>query len=145
MNILLASVIHLPEMINGKVCVIIDDKKILLRPSKGTEISDNFDPMEYSILIHEKYNKCIVYSTEKERVDYIIKQRYKHLYREPERFRVGDRIHIYSRAGIYEVVSTVLDTIEITCGKWQRTPYKTMVIKKSDFRALAGGLNNYAE
>lgn len=147
-NILLASVLHLPELIDGKVCIIRNGQYKLLNPSRYTTISENFNPMNYSILIHEKYRECIVYSTKSEQVNFLINKKYKQLIidkKMPDLFKLKDKIHIYSRRGIYEIISIFEDTIEITCKKWQYEEKKSIVISKKDFKCLAGGLHNYAE
>jgi len=142
MNILLASVYALPELVNGKVCVINDDNTYTLyNPARNCQITDNYDPMNYSILIHEKYSKCIVYSRKEEREHFLVNQQVKKL-RRPS-YRVGDRIHIHSRRGIYTIVELKPSSIVITCKKWQYDPMNSTVeIPHSDFSALAGGLHN---
>lgn len=146
-NILLASVLHLPELIEGKVCIFEDGKYELLNPSKYTTINDHFNPLDYSILIHEKYNKCIIYSKKEEKIDYLVNKKYKELFVKPtiDLFKIGDKIHIHSRRGIYEVISIEEHTIGITCNKWQYETQKSITISKKDFKCLAGGLHNYAE
>lgn len=55
----------------------------------------------------------------------------------------GNKIHIKSRQGIYEVISVDYYTITITCNKWSvdgSTPHK--IISKADFKCYAGGLWN---
>lgn len=148
MNILLASVTALPELINGKVCVINDNGTYTLyNPSKTTSINDNYDPTDYSILVHTKYSKCIVYSTRKEKEHYLVNKLYKELLngkKNPVPYRVGDKIHIRSRRGTYELVSINNDdTISITCGKWRYDANPIHRIPASDFSALAGGLHNF--
>jgi len=56
----------------------------------------------------------------------------------------GDKIHIHSRRGVYQVVSINTETITITCNKWQYDVQKTRTIKWSDYQCLAGGLHNWA-
>jgi hypothetical protein len=56
----------------------------------------------------------------------------------------GDKIHIKSRQGIYEVVSCDYYTITITCKRWSvdgSAPIK--IISRNDFKCLAGGLHNW--
>lgn len=56
----------------------------------------------------------------------------------------GDKIHIKSRQGIYEVVSCDYYTITITCKRWLVDGNKPIkIISKSDFKCLAGGLHNW--
>lgn len=60
------------------------------------------------------------------------------------KIKPGDKIHIKSRQGIYEVVSCDYYTITITCKRWSvdgSAPIK--IISRSDFKCLAGGLHNW--
>ena len=60
------------------------------------------------------------------------------------RLKPGDKIHIHSKNGIYEVVSIDYYFISITCKKWLYTDKPVQHIKKSDFKCLAGGLHNWS-
>lgn len=60
------------------------------------------------------------------------------------RLKPGDKIHIHSKNGIYEVVSIDHYFISITCKKWMYTDKPVQHIKKSDFKCLAGGLHNWS-
>ena len=147
-NILLESILHLPELIEGRVCIFENGGYTLLYPSKFTTIEDGFNPMNYSILIHPKYNRCIVYSNKSERINYLVNKKYKELLVNKkliDQFRIGDKIHIHSRKGIYEIVSFDENVMEITCNKWQYNDKKSIVISRKDFKCLAGGLHNYAQ
>lgn len=142
-KIILASVKCLPNLIDGKVCVIKDDNTYTLyKPSKYTEIKDGFDPTEYGILIHNVYSKCIVRMTASERTDYLVNQEYKKMITPSPVYRAGDSIHINSRRGIYRIVDIVDDCLIITCNKWSRDPDPNHIVKKSDFKCLAGGGRN---
>lgn len=145
MNILLASVKSLPLLVEGKVAVInADGSYSLYNPSRYTEIRDNYDPMKYSILVHEKYNKCIVYSNSQERRDYLVKKQLDILNSKYMPYRVGDRIHIHSRRGIYELVAIEDEKLKITCDKWRKyEPNPYHYVAKTDFAGLAGGMYNY--
>lgn len=141
MNIILASVKTLPNLINGKICVINDDGTYsLYNPAKNVIIEDGFNPERFSILNNPKYSKCIVYSTIKEYECYLVNKQIKRNYF-PE-CRIGDRIHIHSRRGIYTVVSIDADSIYITCNKWKYDANPVHRIPKTDFRCLAGGIYN---
>lgn len=59
------------------------------------------------------------------------------------KLRAGHKIHLNSKDGIYEVVSSDFYTITITCNKWQYTDTPTKIVSKSDFKCLAGGLHNW--
>lgn len=154
MNKILASIKHLPELIEGKVCIFTNKGEYkLVKPTKTTQIADNFDPMEYSILTNEKYPFCVVYSSRIEKRQFLITKRYVELFGVPseyknvvkDSFRVGDKIHLFSRKGIYTIVNINAETIQITCNKWRYDIPNTMFVKKEDFKCLAGGINNYAK
>lgn len=154
MNILLASLTVLPKLVNGKVCVLNNDGTYrLYNPSRNTTITDHFNPMDYSILIHEMYCKCIVYSTSRERNNYLVNAQLRAM-SSPNRSSVirhygkGDKIHIHSRRGVYEVVAHDSHTITITCNKWlyeRDAKDRVRLLPVSDFKCVAGGLHNYSE
>ena len=54
----------------------------------------------------------------------------------------GDRIHIYSRNGIYRVVKAKKNEIDITCNVWKYEDNPIRTIKYDDFKCLAGGIWN---
>lgn len=151
MNIILASVVTLPELVNGKVCVIdpATNTYKLHKPSRSCIIEDNFNPLDYSILISDKYTECVIYSTVKEREHYLVNKQLKEM-RKPKALKLygkGDKIHIHSRDGIYEVVSCSDYDITITCKKWQYDAdprCHTRVVPNSDFKCVAGGRHNWS-
>lgn len=147
-HILLSTVIHLPELIYGKVCIFENEGYTLLNPSKYTSIKDGFDPLDYAILVHPKYNRCIVYSNKADKIHFLVNKKYKELLntkKKFEPFRLNDKIHIHSRQGIYEIIGISDEFIEISCNKWKYADKKSIFIPKNDFKCLAGGLHNYAE
>ncbi len=152
MNINLSIVKCLPLLVNGKVAVVNQDNSIsFYRPSKYTTIADNYNPMDYAILISAKWAKCIVYATAEDK-DYASALNQIHNLQKHAPFRKGDKIHLHSRQGIYEVVDITVDAtnitatvITITCKKWQHTDTPTHTVLITDFKCLAGGLKNYAE
>lgn len=142
MNIILSSLKTLPNLVYGKVVVF--DTPLgysSYRPTKYTTINDGFNPMDYSILIHDKYPKCIVYSTTKEKINFQITNQIKELYYCTS-YRVGDKIHIKSRRGIYELVKIENECLIITCNKWRYDTNPFQHIPKSDFMCIAGGIHN---
>ena len=60
------------------------------------------------------------------------------------KLRRGDKIHIKSRQGMYEVVSCDYYTITITCKRWSTDGTPNKIISRSDFKCLAGGLHNWS-
>lgn len=143
MNILLATLNVLPNLVYGQVAVMKEDGNyVFYKPSRYTKIEDGFNPMDYSILVSDKYSPCIINSHSSERMVYLADKQVKELANKPL-CNVGDRIHIKSRRGIYQVVCVCNDTITITCDKWikyEKQPYKA--IHKNDFDRLAGGYYN---
>jgi len=150
-NILLASVTTLPKLIEGKVCVINEDGSYTLYGiSKNCIIKDDFDPMLYCILNDEKYKKCIIYSKSKEKEEYLIFRQLKDIESinnhnnkhlapiEYPKIKMGDKIHIKSRRGIYEVVDVIDNNIVITCKIWQYDNNKYRRVNKDDFQCFAG-------
>ena len=145
MNILLASVNALPKLINGKVAVINEDNTYTLyNPSRYTTISDDYNPMRYSILVHPKYCKCIVQSIIKDQEHYLVNKQVKEIKQKSYHYRIGDKIHIHSRQGIYELVGIDGDYIKITCRMWQYDANPIHIIHANDFKCLAGGLHNFS-
>jgi hypothetical protein len=145
MNILLASVKCLPKLINGKVAVINENGTYALyKPSRYTTILDDYNPMHYSILVHPKYNKCIVHSTTHDQESYLVSKQIKEIQQKSLSYRIGDKIHIYSRQGIYEIVGIDGDYIKITCRMWQYDANPIHIIHANDFKCLAGGLHNFS-
>jgi hypothetical protein len=146
-NILLASVVTLPKLINGKVCVLEDDGTFALyRPSKYTTISDNFDPMKYSILISDEWSKCIIYSSTNDQEAYLVNKQIKEIRAKKafsRDYKIGDKIHLHSKRGTYRIVDMDEDTITITCNKWQHEVRPFQVISNRDFCALAGNRHHY--
>ena len=140
MNILLASLKCLPLLVNGKVAVINEDNTYTLyNPGRYTTISDNYNPVDYSILISEKWSKCIIHSNIKEKERWLVNSQLK---KSVISYRIGDKIHIHSRRGMYELVNIVGDTLHITCKKWQDEINPIHIIHKNDFMSLAGGIYN---
>jgi hypothetical protein len=146
-NILLASVDTLPKLINGKVCVLESDGSFsLYNPSKYTTISDNFDPMKYSILIHLKYSKCIVQATINDQEAYLVYKQIEEMKAKKAfspSYKIGDRIHLHSKRGTYRIIDMSEDTITITCNKWQYEARSYQVISNRDFCAIAGNRHHY--
>lgn len=145
-KVLLASVMHLPELINGKVCVINNGKYRLIRIGKYThKIEDNFDPMEYCIYTTKAGYDCIISSEPKDREGYLVNKGFKSLlgtYKPEVSYRVDDKIHLHSRHGIYTISDIGKDFLVVTCKKWQYTDFPTLKVHKADFKCLAGGIKN---
>jgi predicted nucleic-acid-binding Zn-ribbon protein len=145
-KVLLANVMHLPELINGKVCVINNGNYRLIRIGKYThKIEDNFDPMEYCIYTTKAGYDCIISSEPKDREGYLVNKGFRSLlgiYKPEVSYKVDDKIHLHSRHGIYTIVDIGKDFLVVTCKKWQYTDFPTLKVHKADFKCLAGGIKN---
>ena len=89
-----------------------------------------FSATSICIMVNELYHKHLCEQHEAEQSSRNIKP--------------GDKIHIKSRQGIYEVVSCDYYTITITCKRWSvdgSAPIK--IISRNEFKCLAGGLHNW--
>lgn len=146
-KVLLATVPHLPELINGKVCVFNNEGGYrLIRLSKYTHpLPDNFNPEDYCIYTTKAGYDCIISSTPKDREKFLVNKGYRELlgiYKPKHSYRVEDKIHLHSRNGIYTIVEIDRESLVITCKKWQYTDFPTLKVHKSDFKCLAGGIKN---
>lgn len=134
----------LPKLVEGKVAVIYFNEKLkqryykLYTVSSLITIEDNFNPLDYCILNNKKWKDLIVYSRKEERQEFLVNAQLKN-----SLFGIGDKIHIHSRRGVYEVVSLNSDSIVITCKKWQYTDTPFRIVQRSDFQCLAGELYNH--
>jgi hypothetical protein len=146
-KVLLANVPHLPELINGKVCVFNNEGGYRLIRISGyaTPIADNFNPIDYCIYVPKGYSECIINSCDKDREHYLVNKGFKSLlgiYKPEVSYRVEDKIHLHSRNGIYTIVEIDRESLVITCKKWQYTDFPTLKVHKADFKCLAGGIKN---
>jgi hypothetical protein len=145
-KVLLANVPHLPELINGKVCVFENGGYRLIRLSKYTHpLPDNFNPEDYCIYTTKAGYDCIISSEPKDREHYLVNKGVKTLLgitKPKQSYRVDDKIHLYSRNGIYTIVEIDRESLVITCKKWQYTDFPTLKVHKADFKCLAGGIKN---
>lgn len=170
MRINLANYEVLPTLVNGKV-IALDcpyGKKLdytvagrtisLLTIGKFTVVPDGqFNPEYYDILETPKYtllvnNKDGLYlKTVSEylgkKQSSIVDKLMKHMKTsEPVTYKVGDRIHLKDKMGIYQISYIQGNNVTITCKKWQYNPKesdKYRAITLDDIKCLAGGLNNY--
>jgi hypothetical protein len=150
MTTVLAKFKVLPKLIRGKVCIINDDNSYnLYNPSKYTTISDDFNPLDYSLLTNTKYHNCIVYSKKSDIEEYLVNQQLKEIENKKqqivtptEKYKIGDSIHLKSRDGIYKIVDIGKNNLVITCNKWQVEKHPLHLVSRHDFHCLAGGLYN---
>lgn len=143
MRTLLAKLNCLPRLVGGKVIIINDDNTYsAYTPSKYCTIEDNFNPVNYCLLKTDKY-VCVIHSNNEEIETYLVHQQLRELsMRKYLPVRVGDRIHIHSRQGIYTIHEIHDKSLVITCNKWRHTKHKYVEVDFKDFKCLAGGINN---
>ena len=143
MRTILAKLNCLPKLVEGKVIIINDDNTYsAYKPSQYCTIADDFDPINYCLLKTSRY-ECIVHSDAKDKERYLVNKQIRDMYtRKYPSIRVGDRIHIHSRQGIYTVEEIRKSSIVITCKVWQHSDHKYVEVDFADFKCLAGGLHN---
>lgn len=136
----------LPLLINGKIAIINDSKNTytLYRIAKWIKIEDNYNPLDYSLVKDDKWGYFIDTANRGEKEQYqVFLQLGKEKILKVNPYRIGDKIHLHSRRGIYEVVDIDSKYITITCKKWQYEPQPNVITLKSDFKCLAGGIYNH--
>lgn len=140
---LLAELACLPELINGKLAVINPDGTYsLYRVASWIDMKDYYNPQDYSLVKDSKWGWFIDRSKKEEIERHLVNKQLKKL--RNKTYRVGDKIHIHSRRGIYEIVSILEDRLVITCKKWSYEDNPFHTIDHSDFKCLAGGLHNHS-
>jgi len=135
--------IILPNLINGKVCVIDDDGYTLHKCCKYATIEDGFSPENYVIL--HGWSDTLAYSSEKDREKWQVNKAYNEyiqnkIVEEPV-YKPGQKIHFKNKEGIYEIVSINNGVVTVKCNKWQYDEIKTRLFLVKDIKCLAGGLN----
>ena len=170
MKINLANYEVLPSLVQGKVIALdcpygkqldftVGGRKIsMLTIGKFTVQPDgpinpeNYEILEtsqYTILINSKHgtvlNAVKEYLNTKQvsLIDEIMKYVKDH---QPVTYKVGDRIHLKEKMGMYIIHSINNDDVVITCKKWQYNPKesdKYRFVKLDDIKCLAGGFENF--
>lgn len=170
MRINLANYEVLPNLVQGKVIALncpygkqldftIDGRKIsMLTVGKYTIIPDGpikpedydiLNTSQYTILVNSKHGTVL-----KAVKDYLITKQSSIINElmkyvnddQPVTYKVGDRIHLKDKMGMYTIHSIHNNDVVITCKKWQYNPkesdkYKS--IKLNDIKCLAGGFENF--
>jgi hypothetical protein len=143
MNRCVAGLNYLPKLINGKLCIIDGVKYSLYYPANCV-ISDNFNPLMYSLLPdNSKWGMRVVYSTIKEKENYLVNKQVQDL-REKSipPFKVGDRVHLHSVNGQYEIRRIFGYQVEVGCYKWDMEK-KTKVFPIFDIKCRVGNRRVY--
>lgn len=170
MKINLSNYEVLPNLVQGKVIALncpygkqldltINGKKIsLLTVGRYTVLSDgpinpeNYDILEtsqYTVLINAKYGPVV-----KAVKDYlnakqtsIINELTKYINdNKPVTYKVGDKIHLKDKMGMYVIHDIQDNSVIITCKKWHYNPKesdKYRVITIDQIKCLAGGYENF--
>lgn len=170
MRINLANYEVLPNLVQGKVIALdcpygkqldftVGGRKIsLLTIGKYTvqpdgpikpEDYDILETPQYSVLVNAKHGpvlkavKDYLSTKQVSLIDEIMKYVNDH---QPVTYKVGDRIHLKEKMGMYTIHSINDDNVVITCKKWQYNPKesdKYRVIKLDAIKCLAGGFQNF--
>jgi len=137
---LLANLFCLPKIVNNKVAVINQNSTYsLYRVPQWVSISDDYNPEKYVLVKDSRWGFFIDYIRAKDMEKYLV---YKQLQFKIFTARLHDKIHIHSRKGIYTVVDIKPECMVITCRKWQNERHPLHYVPLSDFKSLAGGINN---
>lgn len=133
----------LPLLVNGKIAIIEGNHHSLHHVSRFCSISDNYNPLDYAMITDGQWKGIIVYADKGDKETYLVNMQLREriLAKKVDQFRIGDRIHIYSRNGMYTVKEIGNEFITITCQRWQTLGEPDMIVLKSDFKCLAGGIN----
>jgi hypothetical protein len=139
----------IPELINGKVCILNShlDTYDLYPVSRHISIDQKFDPLDYALLVgYKDYKPFIVYSSPSERRRYENDKEVKRcieLYYPKALIKAGHKIHLKSKSGTYTVLGVTKDSLWITCNKWAYEQQTSRIVPLSDFHKFAGGIHNF--
>jgi hypothetical protein len=170
MRINLANYEVLPNLVQGKVIALncpygkqldytVGGRKIsLLTIGKYTVQPDGpFKPEYYEILNTKQYT-VLVNSKQgpvlKAVTDYlnakqnsIVEDLMNYVKsHQPENYRIGDKIHLKEKMGVYIISNIEGNDVWITCKKWQYNPKESDRFRKismDSIKCLAGGLHNF--
>jgi len=115
---------------------------------------DILETSQYTVLVNSKYGtvlnavkEYLLASRKNTKQVSLIDELMKYMNTsEPVTYKVGDRIHLKEKMGIYVIHSIQGNTVIITCKKWQYNPKesdKYRTVSLDDIKCLAGGLNNF--
>jgi hypothetical protein len=113
---------------------------------------ENYEILEtsqYTVLVNAKHGpvfkavKDYLSTKQVSIIDELMKYVNDH---QPLTYKVGDRIHLKEKMGMYTIHSINNDDVVITCKKWQYNPKesdKYRFVKLDDIKCLAGGFQNF--
>lgn len=152
---ILAELTCLNKLVNGKVIVINvnDNTYNKYNPSQYCNIKDGFNPENYALLETDKYS-VIVDATPKMREQYLVNKiwqeqckdaalKNKQLIDTYNSYKVGDKIHLKSKDGIYTITSVSDHYVTISCKKWEIEGKCNMLVNKDDIKCKAGGIYSF--
>lgn len=125
---------------NGSVFIKVDEHVISIPVAKGIKIENNFNPYMYSIVkINNKQE--IYYSSDDDYMLYNLISSYQNLKSKYE-YKIGNRIHIKTFEGMYQIIAIDHTHVVITCNKWKTLGKPSKKVLLEDIKCLAGGFNN---
>lgn len=125
---------------NGSVFIKIDEHVISIAVAKGVNIENNFNPYRYSIVkINNKQE--IYYSSDDDYTLYNLISLYQNLKSKYE-YKIGNRIHIKTFEGMYQIIAIDHTHVTITCNKWKTLGKPDKKVLLEDIKCLAGGFNS---
>jgi hypothetical protein len=156
-TLLLADLNCLNKLVNGKF-VIVDvstNTYKMYYPGRYTNpVPETFNPEDYALLIRNGYS-VIIDATPKMKENHLVNKLWREQnannkelkYRElnvntnRHNYKVGDRVHLNDKDGIYTVHEVNGDDISLTCSTWKYTDKPIRYFHISGIKCLAGGIN----
>lgn len=136
----------LNKLVRGKVVIVNKQTGAysMHRVAKFATIEEGFNPEEYVIL--HKYNDTLGFASDKDKDAYHIKRIYKEQLEAgvaiDRPYKAGDKIHLKSKEGIYQIVGIRDGVVTVTCNKWQHDDIPNRMYLEKDIKCLAGGFYN---
>jgi hypothetical protein len=150
---LLADLTCLKTLVIGKFVIVDSSTNTYKMYNPGRycgPVPKEFNPEDYALLITDRY-AIVIEATSKMRENYIVNKLWreqiannKEIDNSPSKivYRVGDKIHLKEKDGIYTINEIDKDSVRLTCNTWQYTPEPIRWYHLEDIKCLAGGTNN---
>jgi hypothetical protein len=156
---LLASLSCLKKLVNNKVVVVnvTNNKYTTYSFSRYCDVpkQEDFNLEDYALLESDKYS-CIIKASNKMKEQWLVNKLWDEQNADskmndlikafntpnPE-YRIGDKVHLHDKDGIYTVESVNGDIINLTCSIWKYTSSPVRSYHKACIKCFAGGVNNF--
>jgi hypothetical protein len=154
---LLADLTCLKTLVNGKFVIVDVSTNTYRMYNPGrycSPVPKEFNPEDYALLITDKYS-IVIEATPKLKEKYLVNKLWKEQctnkllkYRDlnvntnRHNYKVGDKIHLHDKDGIYTIHEVNGDDFSLTCGTWKYTDKPVRYFHISGIKCLAGGINN---